>query len=118
SSRREYYGFILYLSTFVSYVTFLLWAFLPEQILQDLGITYYPTRYWALAVPIWILGLIPFTILMFIGTNLFNTPPLSSPRTLTDRYASMMRARNLGKIINEESIPDLQDVPISMVNQC
>lgn len=35
-------------------VLFILWAFTPEDILHRHGITYYPSKYWAIAVPTWL----------------------------------------------------------------
>ena len=34
-------------------VLFLLWAYLPESVLHAHGITYYPSKYWAVALPAW-----------------------------------------------------------------
>ena len=33
---------------------FLLWAYLPSALLHQLGIYYFPDRWWALAVPAWL----------------------------------------------------------------
>jgi hypothetical protein len=47
----EVYGFIGWAVTFITWIAYLLWAFLPEHVLQQLGILWYPNRYWALAGP-------------------------------------------------------------------
>ncbi len=39
------YGFVLWLTTFVTYGLFLLWAFVPDRILHWVGVTYYPAKY-------------------------------------------------------------------------
>ncbi|GAB7362435.1 hypothetical protein MBLNU230_g2757t1 [Neophaeotheca triangularis] len=49
----EYYGFALYLLSSVLYTIYNLWAFLPSPFLHQLGIHYYPNRWWALAIPAW-----------------------------------------------------------------
>ncbi|KAJ3295043.1 hypothetical protein HK104_003048 [Borealophlyctis nickersoniae] len=116
---REYYGFVVYLASFVVFAIYLVWAILPDSALKAVGITYYPTRHWALVIPIWILGLIPFTILMFIGTVLWRTSPLDSLYTITDEYASPMQREDQIKFVAKDtSVPDLQDVPLAMVNRC
>ena len=98
-------------------------------------------RHWALVIPIWILGLIPFITLMFIGHNLFRTPAFDSLCTLTgilvtnvslncvskprnktdnkdtDEYANPMLPSDFHKF-TRESVPDLQDVPIAVINEC
>ena len=38
------------IGTHLCYAVFLLWAYLPEHVLHDLGVTYYPSKYWAVAV--------------------------------------------------------------------
>ncbi|CAG8795459.1 31460_t:CDS:2, partial [Gigaspora margarita] len=40
----EYYGFVLYLLSFIAFAIYLLWAYLPKEVLESLGITYYPDR--------------------------------------------------------------------------
>ena len=34
-------------------VAYLIWAFVPASVLASLGITYYPSPYWATALPAW-----------------------------------------------------------------
>ncbi|KAI9491712.1 hypothetical protein BDB00DRAFT_478101 [Zychaea mexicana] len=41
----EYYGFVMYLASFVALGIYLIWAYVPDEILHSLGITYYPKRY-------------------------------------------------------------------------
>jgi len=50
----EYYGFALYLASSAAFIMYLLWAYLPSPLLHQLGIYYYPNRWWALAVPAWL----------------------------------------------------------------
>ncbi|KAI8890759.1 PIG-P-domain-containing protein, partial [Backusella circina FSU 941] len=38
----EYYGFVMYLISFVAFGIYLIWAYVPDEILHSLGITYYP----------------------------------------------------------------------------
>ena len=35
-------------------VLFLFWAYTPGQVLEAHGITYYPSKYWAVALPTWL----------------------------------------------------------------
>lgn len=58
------YGFTAWIASMVAYgicfvyevcecnvAVFLAWAYLPQQVLHGYGITYYPDKYWAIAVP-------------------------------------------------------------------
>ncbi|KAI8926924.1 PIG-P-domain-containing protein [Entophlyctis helioformis] len=120
STTREYYGFVLYLSSIVAFIVYIIWAVFPDKGLRSIGITYYPSRQWALVIPIWILGLIPFTIAMFTAINLLNTPPFDSFLTLTDEHARLLNltTTNIERILDRDLIPDLEDVPITLVNKC
>ncbi|KAH6573092.1 hypothetical protein BASA62_003126 [Batrachochytrium salamandrivorans] len=120
SATREYYGFVIYLSSILALLIYCAWAVLPDKALRGIGITYYPSRHWALVVPIWILGLIPFTLMMFTAINLLNTPTFESFKTLTDEHARMMSltSDSLDRILQPQLIPKLEDVPITLVNRC
>lgn len=41
----ESQGFVLYIGSLVAYVAYLVWAFLPEEWLEAIGIEWYPARY-------------------------------------------------------------------------
>ncbi|MQM10875.1 hypothetical protein Taro_043775 [Colocasia esculenta] len=41
----EVYGFVGAISTVISTVVILVWAYIPEPWLRDLGITYYPSKF-------------------------------------------------------------------------
>ena len=41
----EFYGFVAWLVTLLSYVLFLLWALLPDKVIHVLGIHWYPARW-------------------------------------------------------------------------
>jgi hypothetical protein len=41
----EFYGFVGWLVTLLSYVLFLLWALLPDKVIHELGIHWYPARW-------------------------------------------------------------------------
>ncbi|KAJ3301406.1 hypothetical protein HDV03_000875 [Kappamyces sp. JEL0829] len=134
---REYYGFVLYLSSFLALFLYLAWAFLDEAILEDLlGWTWIPFQPWSILVPLYIMAWIPFTIVFYTATNLQNTLAFDDPHLLTDpkvvaasltigalvflTQAHLMSwsASNLDRILDWDQIPELEDVPISVVNKC
>ncbi|CAG8506076.1 23320_t:CDS:2, partial [Racocetra persica] len=114
----EYYGFVLYLLSFIAFAIYLLWAYLPKEILESLGITYYPDRYWALALPVWSFVLVLFIFVAFISINFLNTAPLDSFNTITDDSANV--GQNLSELsgIADDFVPELHDIPIGIVNAC
>ncbi|CAG8451288.1 7893_t:CDS:2 [Funneliformis caledonium] len=114
----EYYGFVLYLSSFIAFVIYLLWAYLPDEILISLGITYYPDRYWALALPVWSFVLSFFLYVVILSINFLNTAPYDSYHTITDDHANI--GQNLSQLsgITDDFVPELHDIPIGIVNAC
>jgi hypothetical protein len=60
ASSVEVYGFAGWIASAVAFVAFLVWAVLPESCLHALGITYYPSKHWALAIPLWLVLLVAY----------------------------------------------------------
>ncbi|ORY90359.1 PIG-P-domain-containing protein [Syncephalastrum racemosum] len=114
----EYYGFVMYLASFVAFGIYLVWAYVPDEILHSLGITYYPKRYWALAIPIWLVTLVWFIFISFMSINLMNTAPLDSYKCITDEHAHIMRLSSVQADPTRppDYMPELHDIPISVVN--
>ena len=46
----EIYGFVSWVGSFLVYLLFLIWTYVPEKILHSFGIYYYPDKSWALAI--------------------------------------------------------------------
>ncbi|KAI9205091.1 PIG-P [Polychytrium aggregatum] len=128
SHIREYYGFVLYLTSFIVLALYLLWMFIPDPIWESMGIYYYPNKYWGLAVPLWILMLIPFTLAAYTGINLVRTDPLDSFNTVSDEHQNLFELssepdrRKVLDFLDPSAaqslgVPRLQDIPVSLVNK-
>ncbi|KAJ2712508.1 hypothetical protein H4R19_002716 [Coemansia spiralis] len=118
---HEYYGFVLYLVSLAAFAVYLLWAYLPDGALEALGITYYPDRYWAVALPAWWLVAVGSVYVFTMAMNLYNTPLLSSMDNITDSFANLPSgvAEADGFCYEEVGgIPPVGDIPISLVNRC
>lgn len=55
----EFYGFVAWLVTLLGYALFLLWALLPDRLIQALGIHWYPARYGSRPLDVPVLTLLP-----------------------------------------------------------
>ncbi|KAH9307822.1 hypothetical protein KI387_035733, partial [Taxus chinensis] len=78
AKTSEVYGFVGSISTIVVIGLIFLWAYFPEPWLHYLGITYYPSRYWALAIPTYALVTIIFVITFYLSLNCMATVPTTS----------------------------------------
>ena len=137
---------MLYVSTHFLFLLFLFASLLPlvsivapffnsrnylvlafQDFLADAWI---PSKDWSIIIPIYILSLIPFTICLFLAWNLSNTPDWSELDLVVDCRGSVLDlaastgdateriARSFERMEREDLIPDLQDIPLAMVNRC
>ncbi|KAI1809430.1 PIG-P-domain-containing protein [Poronia punctata] len=95
----EYYGFVVYLFSSLTFLIYLLWAYLPSPFLHALGIYYYPNRWWALAIPSFIVMLIVY---IYVALALYNTEvltlPMTSIETIVDEAAKIATIDSKGRI--------------------
>lgn len=84
---RGIYGFVLLLTAALFAFLYSLWAALPAEQLNSIGLAYWPQQYWALALPAFALvGLIAFELFM-CGLNSFICfPSLSDKRSVTNDF--------------------------------
>ena len=61
-SMTELYGFFSWNLSALIFVIYLVWAFVPDKVLNDFGIYYIPDKYYAIALPLW-LSVTAFTLL-------------------------------------------------------
>ncbi|KAJ2552246.1 hypothetical protein EV175_003392 [Coemansia sp. RSA 1933] len=116
----EYYGFVVYMVSMASFVVYLAWAYLPDSALEAMGISYYPDRYWALALPAWWLTAVGFILLFNVATNMYNTPLLSSLDNITDPHSNISDIADATGFVCDEigGIPPISDLPITLANKC
>jgi phosphatidylinositol glycan class P protein len=112
---RAIYGFVLYLGTFLLFGLYLLWAFLPDEWLHLLGLTYLPAKHWVLTGPVYCFVLILFVIVFYFAYNLTTVPSLDSWKTITDEHALPMTDAWSSR--SRDGISPIADVPIQLVNK-
>jgi len=95
----EYYGFVLYLASSLAFLMYILWAYLPSPFLHALGITYYPDRWWALAIPAWIVMVLIYIYIALACYNVeYLTLGLNRVETMVDEAGSVAILDENGRI--------------------
>lgn len=98
----EYYGFTLYLTSSLAFIVYLLWSFLPSPFLEQLGIYYYPDRWWALAIPAWT---VMFILYIYVALASYNTGyltlPMNSVECMVDEAANVAAVDARGNLLRE-----------------
>jgi phosphatidylinositol glycan class P protein len=95
----EYYGFVLYLFSSLSFLIYVLWSYLPSPFLHALGIYYYPNRWWSLAIPSFLVMSLVYT---FVALAAYNTEiltlPMESVETIVDEAGKIAVVDGKGRI--------------------
>ncbi|CZR53511.1 related to pigp_human [Phialocephala subalpina] len=95
----EYYGFVLYLFSSLTFLMYLLWSYLPSPFLHALGIYYYPNRWWSLALPSFLVMLLVYIYVALASYNTgYLTLPLSSIETIIDDAANVATIDSKGRL--------------------
>ena len=100
-------------------VVWIVWAYTPDWVLESLGVTYYPDRYWAIALPMFGLSLVCYLIVVYNAWNLCNTHPFHSYYTIQDSadMATRVKDKDMHAFQATDSIPPAEDIPITKINR-
>ncbi|EYU39317.1 hypothetical protein ABFS82_11G115900 [Erythranthe guttata] len=115
----EVYGFVGSITTVVSTVVFIIWAYIPDRWLHSVGIYYYPSRYWALAMPTYLMMIIVVAIGFYIGMNFMATPPPTSLNSIFDEFSRepVSGISTTDDDDDDQPIEPISDIGISHINE-
>lgn len=83
----------------MSLVVYLFWSFLPSPFLHQLGIYYYPNRWWSLAIPSFLVMTIIYIYVALASYNIgYLTLPMSSIENIVDEAAQIAVVNSKGRI--------------------
>ena len=116
NSTGVYYAFVAWISSLVGLIIFLLWALSPNDLLHGIGINYYPSRYYAIAIPAYSIVVVVLVVIGYIGINLLNTLDPEEMLTIRDDLARKSPGIFL-KCNSSGGIPDVGDIdPVDVSN--
>ena len=87
SPERAIYGFVFYLIAYFLLFVYVIWAVVPHQWLEVIELTYWPQRYWAIAVPVIGSFLAIFAPLFYLYKCITMTPYIDSLTTVTGKFS-------------------------------
>ncbi|KAJ0041054.1 hypothetical protein Pint_27230 [Pistacia integerrima] len=111
----EVYGFVGSITTVVTAVLFLVWTYVPQRWLHAIGIFYYPSRCWALAVPAYTMVTIVLALSFYIGLNFMSTPS-TSLNTMFDEFSREPSNPVSSAEGDEQPIEPISDIGIHKIN--
>ena len=112
SPGRCIYGYVLFLVSLVGLILYFMWAFIPASVIHATGITYMPSKYWAISLPVFAMMLITlFALFLYPAVNLLLTPPLDHCSTVYDSNYSKCNLKTVYK-----GIPPVSDIPLDYVS--
>ena len=107
-------GLLLYAGSWLGFGAWLAWAYVPDRVLHAWGVTWYPSKYWALALPAWALVALAFAFVAYFFANIMSEAPLDSLSVVTDAHARPLPAQCA--CCADGGVPPFADVPPELVS--
>ncbi|KAG6437842.1 hypothetical protein SASPL_102772 [Salvia splendens] len=117
SMLSQLYGFLASITAFVAVGIFAIRAYVPDYWLLYIGIDYYPSRYWELGVPTYVMVMIVVAIVSYTSLNFLATPPPTSMKLIFDDYSEDILTGIPITDDGEPAIEPLSYMSIDQVNQ-
>ncbi len=100
---RAVYGFVFYLLGYSALAVYLLWAIVPDHLLEAAGILdVFPQKYWAVALPIYLgVTFFLFVTVVYPSLGLCVTPDEDDIRNVVDpesKFVSEPRGQEIGDV--------------------
>jgi uncharacterized membrane protein len=90
ASRTEVAAFVGMILSIVFFLTYVAWAIVPDHMLISFGISYFPNKYWAVALPLYSIMLGLFTVIGYIALSMYYNPELSDLRLAEDKFSKVL----------------------------
>ena len=71
-------------------LTYIAWAVVPDSVLISFGVSYFPNKYWAVALPLYFIMLALFTVVCYVALSMYYNPDLSDLRLAEDKFSKVL----------------------------
>jgi phosphatidylinositol glycan class P protein len=112
--QRATAGFVAWVLTFGGIVMYFVWSSLTEDALHAVGLTYYPNRYWAVALPAFAIATALYYTATYWLLYVRNTKALPDLYCLTDPTAREAAPSYCPLTEASPSVPPLSDIPVAV----
>mmetsp|Transcript_22074 Transcript_22074/g.50435 ORF Transcript_22074/g.50435 Transcript_22074/m.50435 type:complete len:132 (+) Transcript_22074:216-611(+) len=109
----EVYSFVSLVASFSALLLWLAWVFVPDSQLQSWGVSYYPDKWWALALPTYVVTALAFVMYMYVALCLKSVCRPDCLDMIRDGSTPVTDVLYR----DEDKIPDIQDVSLATVNR-
>ncbi|XP_047043618.1 phosphatidylinositol N-acetylglucosaminyltransferase subunit P-like [Lolium rigidum] len=114
-SEPEAYGFVGSIAAVAAALAYLAWAYAPAPWLHHIGVTYYPNKRWAVAVPAFVLAAAAQVVILYVASNFLLSPPPASFDTISDEHARYRASSSPGTGADRPVEP-ISDIGIDRMN--
>ncbi|KAE8232445.1 hypothetical protein CF326_g2528 [Tilletia indica] len=89
ATSSEYYGFALLTFSTVLWTSWIIWALVPQHILEGWGVLWMPSREWAYLLPAWSMGTMLFGYAAYNAINIMNTAGPHDLHSFVDEHSNV-----------------------------
>ncbi len=116
-THTSVYAFVCIIGSVVATITFLLWVFVPTQLMHDYGMTNIPSKNLALIVPSYCIVLLSVAVWLYLSTNLWRTRQPEDKSTVFDGF-TVPASKEFIQISEQKGIPNFGDIDPVYASQC
>ncbi|BAM41910.1 uncharacterized protein TOT_040000290 [Theileria orientalis strain Shintoku] len=100
-------SFVSVLLSYVLFVLYVVWAYVPDRYLNKIGLVYYPSKHWSCSFPIFLVFTVA-TIIVCVGFHEKTMHPrLDSYDSMIDEYSAFVKGDTV----------TCMDTPLNIVNR-
>ncbi|CAD6902744.1 unnamed protein product [Tilletia controversa] len=89
ATSSEYYGFALFTLTTCLWLSWIVWALVPQEVLEWWGVLWMPSREWAYLLPAWSMATMLFGYAAYNAINIMNTAGPHELHSLVDEHSEV-----------------------------
>eukprot|EP00298_Acanthocystis_sp_HF-20_P026776 c4604_g2_i1.p1 GENE.c4604_g2_i1~~c4604_g2_i1.p1 ORF type:complete len:164 (+),score=47.17 c4604_g2_i1:42-494(+) len=120
ATTKEAFGFSYFILSFICFGALLIWAYVPTESLNKLGLTYLPEKNWAIALPSFLIVFIVFLFILYTMLLMIWSEPLDSMHTIMDpgrREQVSYSLHELNQVSSLAQAPPIADISIHAINK-